>query len=114
MKSWISSTTSDEDKQGSGAAVAEPGQSGTATPPLKMVRPDGGVGPTSIKKSICTGVFASIVVLVVMGLLLTGLVTLLERKLLAWKATTGLGRRPSAGASRRRTCGSIPEGMMTT
>jgi NitT/TauT family transport system permease protein len=34
------------------------------------------------------GVFASIVVLVVMGLLLTGLVTLLERRLLAWKATT--------------------------
>lgn len=33
------------------------------------------------------GVFASIIVLVVMGLLLTGLVTLLERRLLAWKAT---------------------------
>jgi NitT/TauT family transport system permease protein len=32
--------------------------------------------------------FASIVVLVVMGLLLTWHVTLLERRMLAWKATT--------------------------
>jgi NitT/TauT family transport system permease protein len=34
------------------------------------------------------GVFASILVLVVMGLLLTGIVTLLERRLLGWKAST--------------------------
>ena len=33
------------------------------------------------------GVFASIVVLVVMGLLLTGVVNLLERRLLAWKTS---------------------------
>lgn len=57
----------------------------------EIVSPNSGVG-FMLKQAAgpfdTAGVFTSIVVLVVTGLLVTGLVTLLERRLLAWKATT--------------------------